>query len=277
MLTEIGHTLRRRRGAIIGWGIGLALYAFMMVSLYGSVAQMGNIEQFLESYPEEMLSFFPQLTALTTPAGYLDTYYFNYMTVIAGILAVSLGSGLLVGDEEQGVLDLVLAHPISRTALFWGRWVGMALVLIGALIVAWLGWVLPAGNSDLALTWLELALPFIPLFAVLLLFGTLALLLSMLLPSGRMAGMLAGALLVANYLLVGLSNVDEDLEPVVRYTPLYEYPGGTAIDGLDAGWLAILLAASVGIGLAAWALFRRRDIRVGGERSWSWESLAFWR
>jgi len=38
---------------------------------------------------------------------------------------------------------------------------------------------------------------------VLLLFGTLALLLSMLLPSGRIAGMISGALLVADFLLVG--------------------------------------------------------------------------
>ena len=30
LLTEFKHTLRRLRGQILGWGIGLALYGLMM-------------------------------------------------------------------------------------------------------------------------------------------------------------------------------------------------------------------------------------------------------
>ncbi len=125
----------------------------------------------------------------------------------------------------------------------------------------------------MTLSWIEFLRPFLPLFAVLLLFGTLALLLSMLLPSGRIAGMISGALLVANFLLLGLANINQDLKQIVKFTPLYYYQGGDAVTGLNWGWLGGLLAVSVLFALLAWLLFRRRDIRVGGERSWRLPSL----
>ena len=273
MFAELKHTLGRMRGQMIGWGIGLALYGLVMISFYDSIAGMENFQQFIEAYPEQMQAFFKSMTELNTPKGYLGTYYFSYMTLIIGILAISAGAGLLVSDEEKGILDLVLAHPVSRTALFCGRLLGLVVALVVILTVSWLSWLIPSGSTGLKLTWIEFLRPFLPLFAVLLLFGTLALLLSMLLPSGRIAAMISGALLVADFLLLGLSNSNQDLKSIVKFTPLYYYQGGDAVTGLNWGWLGGLLAVSVLFALLAWLLFRRRDIRVGGERSWRLPSL----
>jgi ABC-2 type transport system permease protein len=96
------------------------------------------------------------------------------------------------------------------------------------------------------------------------------------LPSARMATMLTSGLVVANYLLLGLSNINEDLKAVVEYTPLHFYQGGKAIDGLNWGWLAGLLGVSLVFALLAWWRFERRDIRVGGEGGWSLPSLSRW-
>jgi len=80
--------------------------------------------------------------------------------------------------------------------------------------------------------------------------------------------MLSGALLVGNFLVLGLANLNPDLKSIVRYTPLYYYQGGNAVGGLNWDWLGGLLGATAAFGLLAWGLFQRRDIRVGGERSW---------
>lgn len=268
MFAEFKHTLRRMRGTIIAWGIGLALYALMMASFYSTVSGMADIMDFVENYPEEMRAFFTNMTAINTPQGYLDTYYFNLMTLIIGVFAIGTGAGLLVNDEERGFLDLILAHPISRSALVVGRVLGYVAATALILLIGWLGWVLPAGRSGLHLSWIEFLRPFVPLLAQLVLFGTLALLLSLLLPASRLAGMVAGALLVANYLLLGLANMNEKLKPIARFTPLYYYQGGTAVSGLNWGWLLGLCLASAVFVMASWLLFQRRDIRVGGERSW---------
>lgn len=267
MLTELRFMLGRLRGRMLGWGIGLGLYSLLMVSLYKDVSKI-DVQTYMEAFPKEMMAFFEGMVELATPQGYLDTYYFNYMTLIIGILAIGVGAGLLVNDEERGILDLVLAHPIGRTALFWGRYLALALALAIVMLAGQLGWMLPPQSVDLGLSWIEFLMPCLPLYAVLLLFGSLALLLSMLLPSGRLASALSGALLVANYLLVGLANINANLERVVRFTPLKYYQGGYALLGLEWSWLAGLFAGSALMALAAWALFVRRDIRVGGEHEW---------
>lgn len=268
MITEFLHTLRKNRGAILGWGLGLAFYSVLMVALYDSVKDIANFEQFLESYPEEIFAFFGNLTAFTTPPGYLDTYYFGLMYPIIGILAVGMGANLITGQEERGQLDLVMAHPVSRTGLFWGRWLGMSIGLIIVMLLSWLAWYLPPQSADLGLTALELLYPFLPLFAILEMFGTLALLLSLVLPSARSASMTSGLLLVGNFLVVGLSNINSDLEEIVKYTPAHYYQGGLAVNGLEWGWLAGILGTAVLLALLSWLAFVKRDIRVGGEHGW---------
>ncbi len=279
MFTEFKHTLRRLRGSALGWGIGLALYALMMVSFYNSISALkGQFLELVSGYPKAFAAFFGDLTDLFSPSGYLDLYYFGYLTPIIGIFAAGACAGLLVSDEEKGILDLVLAHPVSRTALFWGRFLGFVAALAGVLLLSYLAWAIPSQSVGFALSWGQLLLPFLPLFAVLFLFGALALLLSLLLPSSRAAGMLSGGLLIANFLLMGLSRLYPDpFGPIVRFTPLYYYQGGKAVLGLNWGWLGGLLASGLILLLPAWLLFLRRDIRVGGEHGWRLPALRFLR
>jgi ABC-2 type transport system permease protein len=194
MFTEIKHTLRRMRGTIIGWGIGLFLYDLMMQYFFTSVELMEGIQDMLDSYPAEMMAFFPSMREMASPAGYMDTYFFSYMTLIIGIFAIGACAGLLVGDEEKGILDLLIAYPISRSGMFWGRFIGYLLATAAILIIAWLGWVLPLADPGLQVNGFTLLLPFIPLFAFLVLFGALTLVFSLVLPAARLAGGLSGAL-----------------------------------------------------------------------------------
>jgi ABC-2 type transport system permease protein len=123
------------------------------------------------------------------------------------------------------------------------------------------------------LTPIELARPFLSLGAVLLLFGSLALTLSLLLPSRRTAAMLTGLVLVGSYIASSLARVNDNLKPLARLLPLDYYQGGAAIAHLNLGWALGLVAASLACAvLGAW-LFQRRDIRVGGEGSWDFSRL----
>ena len=270
MFAEFKHTLRRLRGQIIGWSVGLGLYGLMMVSLFDSIVNIEGFEELMASYPPELMAFFgDSMLVITTPKGYLDVYYFLYMPVIIGIFAASVGANLLVGDEETGTLDLILAHPVSRMALFWGRWLGFATATAVILFISWLTWVIPAGSVGLDLTWIEILRPFIPLYAILLFWGGLALLLSFFLPSARAASMTTASLLVGNFLLDGLANANEDLKAVTEYLPLHFFQSGGAITEINVNWLIGLLASALAFAILAWLRFKRRDIRVGGEGGWS--------
>lgn len=276
MVTVFRYTMRRFRGQILGWGIGLALLAMLLISVYDSfAAQQEQFEALIDVYPPEFTAFFGDLSGFATPEGFLSIEFFSYMPLILGIFAVLVGSGLLVSDEEQGTLDLILAHPVSRTALFTGRLLAFIVATAAILAIAWLGFGVSLTWSPMEIGWGELWRPQLSLLAQLLLFGTFALLLSMVLPSRRMAATTAGLLLVASFFITGLAELNEDLEPFARLSPLNYYQSQDAFQGLNGAWLAGLLGAAAVFSVLAWWRFQRRDIRVGGEGGWRLPSLPF--
>ena len=270
LLTEFKHTLRRLRGQILGWGIGLALYGLMMGAMYDTVNAIEGMEEMLASYPQELWAFFGDMMNLNTPEGFFGTYFSSYIPIIVGIFAAGAAAGLLAGDEERGTLDLTLAYPVSRTGLFLGRVLAFATALGLILFIAYLGWAVTLPMNSMDVTAGALLLAFVPMWALLFLFGALALLLSLLLPSARMASMTTGGLLVANFLLLGLANLNDDLQPIMDLTPFAYFQGGDALVSLKWGWILGLTAAALLLCALAWFLFGRRDIRVGGERGWNW-------
>ena len=158
MFAEFKYTLRKLRGTIIGWGIGLFLYDAMMSSFYNSLKEMGSqMDEMLKNYPQELLAFFPSMKEFGTPIGYFDTYFSSYMPIILGIFATALCAKLIIGDEEKGTLDLIISHPISRTSLFWSRTLAFVTATFIILFASWLGWVLPAENAGLDLSMIEFA------------------------------------------------------------------------------------------------------------------------
>jgi ABC-2 type transport system permease protein len=115
-----------------------------------------------------------------------------------------------------------------------------------------------------------MVLPYLSLLAVLLFFGALALLLSMVLPSRRVAAMGAGVVLLVSFFLTTLARIDQNLESVASLSPLAYYQSGEAILGLNGAWFGGLLTAAGLLAALAWWRFERRDIRVVGEGTWHW-------
>jgi ABC-2 type transport system permease protein len=270
MRTIFTYRLRRLRGQILGWGIALALLGLLMVSFYGTIAeQQEQFDQLLEAYPQELMAFFGDVETFTTPSGYLGVEFFSYMHLILGIFAVLIGSGLFASDEESGRLDLILAHPVTRSSLFWGRLLAFIVATVAILLIAWLGLAVPSRWTELNTVGIvDLAWPFLSILGVVTFFATLALLLSLVLPSRRSAAMVSGLLLIGNFFLVGLSQINADLESLAEFTPLYYYQGGAAMDDFNAAWVIGLSAVALLFALLAWWRFERRDIRVGGEGAW---------
>lgn len=270
MLTTLRYTLSSLRGHILGWGLGIAALGLILVPFYDVfVGQQAGFSQMIESYPPEFLAFFGgDADSLATTEGYLGMYGFSMLPLILGIFAVIAGSGLLACDEESGRLDLIAAHPVSRAGLFWGRTLAFVAASLGIVIVGWLGFSVLLGGSSLEVTWGQMALPFLPLLTQTLIYGTLALLLSLLLPARRLAATGSGVVLVASYLLSSLAGLNERLAAIARFLPYDYFQGSEALHGLDwASFLGLLAGSSV-LTLLAWWRFQRRDIRIAGEGGW---------
>jgi ABC-2 type transport system permease protein len=277
MITTLRYALTWFRGQILGWGLGIAALGLILVPFYDRFKdQQEGFLQMIESYPPEFLALFGgDAAALATPEGYLNMYGFSLLPIIIGIFAVLAGSGLLASDEENGRLDLIVAHPVSRLGLFWGRLAAFAGATLAILVLGWLGFCILLGASSLDVGWGEMALPFLTVLDQALIFGTLALLLSLLLPSRRLAAAGAGIVLVMSYLMSSMATLNESLSAIAKLLPYEYFQGGEALGGLDLTSFLGLLAASAVLALVAWWRFEGRDIRVGGEGSWRLPALPF--
>ena len=272
MFTVIRYSFRSARGALIGWGIGLAALAIMMGSLYDMMVGSNEMMDVMNAYAVTMpeLADIFNFDSMNTPIGWLDVEYFSFLPLIIGLFAAGAGASLLASDEEGGTLDLILAHPVSRTTLFWGRFLTTTLVTIILLLISWASLLLSmTWSENFTIPALDLLLPFTSLFAILMFFMTLALLLSMLLPARRIASMLTAMLVVASFFITLLSGVVDQLERAADFSPLTYLETATAIeDGLNLTWFGVFIAIDLVLALISWQMFQRRDIRVGGEGSW---------
>ncbi|MCK9487401.1 MAG: ABC transporter permease subunit [Dehalococcoidia bacterium] len=251
------------RWHIAWYGVGLAIYAALMVLLYPT------FEEFLRDveYPEGFLDFFGGAGAnLSTPEGFITTEYFSIAPVIMIIYAVVSGTGMLAGDEGRGTLEILLAQPISRFRLFASR---VAALLLGAVLIGLvntLGWLLSVPFVDVGdtLGLGDLVFATFAALPVVTFFGALAMLLGAIAPSrGTAAGILA-ALVIVTYLLASFSQTIEALEWTRNVNPYWYSDGARALtegvvwwhQGLLLGGAAILMA------LAAVA-FAGREIDAG--------------
>lgn len=279
MVTVFKYSLRRSLGAILGWGLALGLIAFYIMALYKPMLeQQAELRNLMDAYGDTMLAFFGGRLDIFSAAGYLDFAFFSYIAVVVGFFPIVAGTGMLVADEERGILDLLLAHPISRTALFFGRFLALLVSMAVILLLSWAGFALGQPLAGLDATPWDLWLPHLSLLGIMVLFGGLSLFLSLFLPKRSWATATAGLILVFDYVIVSMARVNQDLESLNRLLPLKYYQGGQAVNGLETGHFLALVGFGLLFTLLAWLLFVRRDIRVSGEGTWrlpGW--LTFWK
>jgi len=268
--TTFRYTYLSMGGQILGWGLGLAFYGLLIVSMYEVMGVQGDrLQQMIANYPPEFLAFFGgDANVAFTPTSFLKMYAFSMLPIIVGIFAILAGSGLIASDEEHGRLDLIMAHPVGRPAFFFGRFLGLSGAALSIMFLGWLGFCILLGNSSLGFNWGQLAAPFLALLAQILLYATLALLLSMLLPARSLAAMISGAIMIISYFLSSLSFMNERLEIVARTLPYHYYQIVMSFREMNLTWLFSLLGVSLVMVLLAWVCFIRRDIRLSGEGSW---------
>jgi ABC-2 type transport system permease protein len=268
--TTFRYTYTGLRWQIIGWGLGLALYGLMIVSLYDKMAaQNDRLQQMIASYPPEFLAFFGADTiSPVTPAGYLGMYAFSMLPFIVGIFAVITGSGLIVNDEEHGRLDLIVAHPVGRSSFFWGRFLGFLGAALSIMLLGWVGFSVMLSRSSLGFSWGQMAVPFLSLLIQTLIYATFGLLLSMLLPSRSLAAIVSGIFMLISYIISSLSSLDQRLETVAKVLPYHYYQTVLSFQQLNLTWLLALLGISLAMTVLAYLRFFRRDIRLSGEGSW---------
>ncbi|GAB2712042.1 ABC transporter permease subunit [Nocardia thraciensis] len=140
-------TLRVNRRSLLGWTAGITGAAAMYASFYPQMAKNGGSQT--ENMPESLREALNMNDFASAP-GYLGSTVFGLIVpLLAMFFGAALGARVTAADEESGTLDLLLAHPLTRTALILQRFAALVLSATGVGTALWLAMLAIRGGADL--------------------------------------------------------------------------------------------------------------------------------
>lgn len=252
----------QRRGILI-WALAVTAVGVLYAGFYPSMNNP-DMAAAIRAFPEGLLEALG-MTDITSPAGYLGSTTYGILgPVLMIIFAGTLGVRAIAGDEENGQLDVLVAHPVERWSIVIQRAAAMvvAIVLAGAvLFVAMIVASGPAQFEELGVANLAGATAHLVLLA--LVFGTLGLAVGGLTGRRGLAWGVVGIVAVLSYLANTLSQTVDAVAWTRELSPFYYYNGGQPLaNGFQVLDSLILLGISLALIAIAVIGFRRRDVAV---------------
>ena len=246
----------------LGWTLGVAaallLYLPLFPSIGGAGSQMG---QLIATLPPQLVNALGY-NDITSGAGYTESTFFGLLGFAMIIIAAtSWSTAALAGDEENGTLELTLAHAVSRQQLVLERTLAIAVrlawfALFSALVVLALD-----SSAQLDLTVPNVVAVSAAYLGLGLISATLGLAVGALTGRRIYATAAAAGIAVVGYALNAIGNQSPDLDALRTVSPYgWAFHHTPLAGGADWGGLALLYGFSLlFVGVAVVAL-RRRDI-----------------
>ena len=246
-----------------GWLIGIAAYIALIVAVFPSIHGSQQFDDLLKQYPDVLKSFLGigDTLSITSGPGFLDTELFSLMLpLLALVLAIGVGAATIAGEEEQGLLELVVSAPVSRRAVIGWKAAGLLIEMLAVAVTIVVTLLIGDALVDLGLDAGRLVGATAGICLLALLHGWLAMLVGAATRHRSFAIGVPAAVAAVGYLIAGLHSLAGWLDPF-RYLSGFYYAGqGTLTSGVDWGHLAVLAAAAAVVLAAAVAVFERRDL-----------------
>lgn len=255
-------TLRDFRIAILGWGIGMGLMMYAVLSAVSSLIGTTPAARADLVSLAAQFSWLSDPVAVDTPGGYA-TWKYGFTILVMALWPLLVGARMLRGEEERGSLDVLLTLPRGRLRVALEK---LAAMWVALLLMALLIGLITFGGGKSAKADFSLgdALLFgLNLALICGVFGSIALLLAQFTRERARAAGITGGLLLAFIVLDMLHRVVSGTEWISRLSPIYYYNLSKPLIpsyGTNPGAMLLLLALSILLSGAALWLFARRDV-----------------
>jgi ABC-2 type transport system permease protein len=266
-MTAIRLALRLGRWGLVGFATVSFIATF--INCVGFYQVAGHTQAEREAFAKSFAQIASQLTVLLPPPVRLDTVggYVQYraygsLVIVFAIWALASASGAARGDEDRGIVEMILATGLARAQAVAARIAGFAVASFAAALSASIGVILGAGAGGESFP----TVPALEEAFLLAIFGlscySLVLLIAQLV-APRMATGVAGAVLLGLFLLNSLSRTFDSLATLrwlspFRYSELSQplAPSGN----FDVRATLVLAGIAVVGGALAALAFTHRDL-----------------
>ena len=186
-----------------------------------------------------------------------------YGPLLVSLVAITGAVGSTAGEEESGILALLLAQPLRRSRYVVAKAAAVAVAVLIVAVAAWIGLIAGVALAHGGISVAHLGAYALHLAFFGLAIGAVALALGA--ATGRpgtASGVAAGVALVG-WLINGFAPLAHSIDWLKYLSPFYYYAGSDPLaHGVDTGHLAVLGLVALALTAAAAAVLERRDIRV---------------
>lgn len=237
-------------------GAILIVFSAVAFAIYSPVAS--SLDAIASTFPEEILSIVGEVG----PGGYVVSELFNVVGPLFLVaFALIIGSTLVAGEEEDGTMSLLLAHPVTRLRVIAAKCATLLSMVLIATALFWIGVTLSAAFHEVDLDQGGIAATCLHLLALSACFGLIALAAGAATGRPGIAGAISGTIAALSYLAASMLPL-AGLEPWAQFSPWYYYNGSEPLtNGLNPLHLAVLLGIAALAAVLAVVTFSRRDLR----------------
>ena len=241
--------------------------AALLILFYGAVAIISynalgdTMVDLLESMPPALAAIYG--TNDGTPVGMAVGAVYSIIAP-AVVLAYTIGggTGAAVGEENRGSLELLLANPLSRTAVLRSKAVVVSIGTVAVAIATWMGVLIATvvvndgiGDRDVfALSVMLVTFGFM--------MGSLAMAISGWTGKSSLGASIAAGIAAVSWLMTTVFSVNATFARIAEFTPWHLYDGNQPMtNGVHGGSFVIMVLLT---GLFVWIAVvgvNRRDLK----------------
>jgi ABC-2 type transport system permease protein len=260
----LAEALRERTRSLLWWVLGLVLLIAVTIAFYPSIRDDPALSDYAKDLPESLRALFAGGEVdLASPVGYLNSQIFALTApLVLLIFAIGAGSGAVAGEEERGTLDLLLAHPVRRRDYVLERSLALGVLVAALGTTVLVAVALGSRLVDLEIGFGRLVAASISVSLLAIFFGSLALAVGAIRPGRAGAIAISAGIAVFAWLLDGLGQAVDVLDPWRPVSPYYQALGQNPLrDGPSwSGWAILTIATVLVVAIGAIGL-ERRDTR----------------
>lgn len=256
------QALRESWRSLLLWAAALVAVMLLYLSFYLSMFTGSGMEQLMAQLPEGIVNAFG-FQDISSGAGYAQSTFFGLLgMLLLSAAAISWGTRAIAGDEEAGMLELTLAHRVSRTRVYWQRAASVLVRLVILTVIVGVALLLVNGPFGLEIDTANVLPQLLAYLGTAVVAGAVSLAVGGV-TGGRSLALGAGAaVLVGGFLLNAIGNMSPDMEWMHLVSPVsWAYRDKPLLHGWDPAGLAMLYGTAALFAIAGWAVFVRRDIR----------------
>lgn len=263
-LELVAGPLRSMRRAIAWWSVGLAALVAATDVFWPIFKGSSGITDALNHLPPGVLTAFG-LQDFGSPAGYLRANLYEIVVPILLVaVAVTLVGGQTASEEAAGRLELYLAQPVRRWAVFLGRAVAALIGLVAVTLVLAVVQVAMDAVVDLSIDLGDLLSTIVLCAFAGAFYGSIAFAIACARPRPSVVMGAGIELAVLSYLVVALFSFSSVLAPWSQLSPWnWAFAGNPLQRGTDIWRYAALAAPSILFVLLGLRAVSRRDITAG--------------